>query len=214
MTSCKPSFVRPKNERDDHVSGADVAADLLHATRLTRGSRARPEGRMRLLALARGGVCPAPSVTGTGGALLPHHFTLTCGRSHIGGLFSVALSLTRSPRAGGCYPPPSSCRARTFLETPEDASRSSARRPESTRRLVRSRYDSTSPCPLNRKTSPVPPGWETAWHPFSNGCSRSPPFHAPTSEAKDRRSEPLRAGSKSRIWMIPDHLRERNLRPR
>ena len=36
----------------------------------------------------------------------------------------------------------------------------------------------------------------------------------PTSEAKDRRSEPLRAGSKSRIWMIPDHLRERNLRPR
>ncbi len=71
--------------------------------------------RLKLLALARGGVCRAPSVTGTGGALLPHLFTLACDRSHIGGFFSVALSLTRSPRAGGCYPPPLSSRARTFL---------------------------------------------------------------------------------------------------
>ena len=52
---------------------------------------------MELLALARGGVCLAPSVTGTGGALLPHLFTLACDRNHIGGLISVALSLTRSP---------------------------------------------------------------------------------------------------------------------
>ena len=32
----------------------------------------------------------------------------------------MALSLTRNPRAGGRYPPPSSCRARTFLEDPRD----------------------------------------------------------------------------------------------
>ncbi len=119
-TSCKPSSVRAGQcpTRGDHVSGAAVADGLLHATRLDpRITGATASRRSRLLALARGGVCRAPSVTGTGGALLPHRFTLACDRSHIGGLFSVALSLTRSPRAGGCYPPPSSCRARTFLAT-------------------------------------------------------------------------------------------------
>jgi hypothetical protein len=96
-------------------------ADREHIDAAYRANRC-----MELLALARGGVCRAPSVTGTGGALLPHLFNLTCDRSHIGGLFSVALSLTRSPRAGGCYPPPLSYRARTFLA--ESSTRPPARR--------------------------------------------------------------------------------------
>ena len=98
-------------------SSPTTSSTLPAPPRITDPTR-RPVG---LLALARGGVCRAPTVTGTGGALLPHRFTLACDRSHIGGLFSVALSLTRSPRAGGRYPPPSSCRARTFLEHPGDA---------------------------------------------------------------------------------------------
>ena len=70
----------------------------MHATRSNpRTTDVSPKRNLELLALARGGVCLAPSVTGTGGALLPHLFTLACDRSHIGGLFSVALSLTRSP---------------------------------------------------------------------------------------------------------------------
>ena len=51
---------------------------------------------------------PCPGGHPTGGALLPHRFTLTAdrGRSLVGGgLFSVALSLTLQ-RAGGRYPPP------------------------------------------------------------------------------------------------------------
>ncbi len=135
-TSCKPSSVRGGRgpTRGDHVSGAAVADGLLHATRLDpRITGATASRRSRLLALARGGVCRAPSVTGTGGALLPHRFTLACDRSHIGGLFSVALSLTRSPRAGGCYPPPSSCRARTFLASAFAETRSPARRHDSSR---------------------------------------------------------------------------------
>ena len=72
-----------------------------------------------LLALARGGVYLAPSVTGTGGALLPHHFNLTCDRSHVGGIFSVALSLTRS-RGRWELPTTVSCRVRTFLALRRD----------------------------------------------------------------------------------------------
>ena len=114
----KPNSVPgPNGPLDGHFSRAAVAGDLLHATRSNpRTTDVSPKRNLELLALARGGVCRAPSVTGTGGALLPHRFTLACDRGRIGGLFSVALSLTRSPRAGGCYPPPSSCRARTFLE--------------------------------------------------------------------------------------------------
>jgi len=66
-TSCKPSFVPLDQKRsvgDDHVSRAGVAVGLQHATRLGRGSRLRPGGRSRLLALARGGVCHASAVTG------------------------------------------------------------------------------------------------------------------------------------------------------
>ncbi len=105
-------------------SSPTASSTLPAPPRITDPAR-RPVG---LLALARGGVCRAPTVTGTGGALLPHRFTLACDRGRIGGLFSVALSLTRSPRAGGGYPPPSSCRARTFLVNPIGSTRSPARR--------------------------------------------------------------------------------------
>jgi len=62
---------------------------------------------------------PCPDCRQSGGALLPHPFTLPCGSEEpIGGLLSVALSLVPSrlnrsfDRAGigtgGCYPPPCS----------------------------------------------------------------------------------------------------------
>ena len=104
----KPNSVPdPKRILGDHFSGIAVTDNLMHATRsIPRTTDAPPKRDSELLALARGGVCLAPPVAWTGGALLPHRFTLACDRSHIGGLFSVALSLTRSPRAGGRYPPP------------------------------------------------------------------------------------------------------------
>ncbi len=55
-----------------------------------------------LFGLAPGGVCQASRVTSAAGALLPHPFTLTCAvpsklGTAIGGLLSVALSLTSRP---------------------------------------------------------------------------------------------------------------------
>ena len=115
LTSCKPSSVHgnrgtimslgppsPMASSTPPVPPADHGCD--------------PGGPLETACACTRWGLPCPARHRTGGALLPHRFTLACGRSHIGGLFSVALSLTRSPRAGGCYPPPSSCRARTFLE--------------------------------------------------------------------------------------------------
>ena len=105
---------------DGHSSGNAVTDVLKHATRSFRGLRMTNQGNVaELLALARGGVYLAPSVTGTGGALLPHHFNLTCDRSHVGGIFSVALSLTRS-RGRWELPTTVSCRVRTFLALRRD----------------------------------------------------------------------------------------------
>ncbi len=49
-----------------------------------------------LFGLALGRVYLANRVTSAAGALLPHRFTLAARRSGVGGLFSVALSLTRN----------------------------------------------------------------------------------------------------------------------
>ena len=48
-----------------------------------------------LFGLALGGVCQAIPITWNTGELLPHHFTLTLHHTK-GGIFSVALSLSRT----------------------------------------------------------------------------------------------------------------------
>ena len=75
-----------------------------------------PTDTAPLFGLAPGGVCRARPVTRPAGELLPHRFTLTSTpnatdkprRVRRGGLFSVALSLSRTRIApnGGRYPPP------------------------------------------------------------------------------------------------------------
>ena len=100
---------------DDHSSTAAVADDLQHATRPrpptlgTRGLRAsRLHRERRLLALARGGVYRAPTVTSRAVRSYRTFSPLPVSRrvGTIGGVFSVALSLAPRPRAGGRYPPP------------------------------------------------------------------------------------------------------------
>ena len=88
--ACKPGFVE-----SDHFSGTAVARRLVRSTR--ESQRVGPTRQGSLLDLAPGGVYQARSVTRPAGALLPHRFTLTSwesGDSPIGGLFSVALSLS------------------------------------------------------------------------------------------------------------------------
>ena len=89
----------------DHFSGPAVARRLKRATRFTaRGQRVSDWVGRKLLALARGGVCPAPSVTRRAVRSYRTVSPLPAAEA-TGGLFSVALSLTLQ-RAGGCYPPP------------------------------------------------------------------------------------------------------------
>ncbi len=73
---------------------------------------AQPIDAPSLFGLAPDGVCQAKPVTRLAGELLPHRFTLTpaetIGHFGRGGLFSVALSLSKPPEAsldGGRYPP-------------------------------------------------------------------------------------------------------------
>ena len=60
------------------------------------GSQCGPHLQLKLrgflFGLAPSGVFPATDVTTQRGALLPHHFTLTC-TCNTGGIFSVALSV-------------------------------------------------------------------------------------------------------------------------
>ena len=97
------------------LAAAVQARDPLHPR--TTGTPELPT--QELLAFARGGVCRAPSVTGTGGALLPHLFTLAARRSGVGGLFSAALSRARN-LGRWVLPTTVSCRARTFLSSDRD----------------------------------------------------------------------------------------------
>ena len=85
-----------------------------HPMHPTRSHQPDQLDRRAAWACTRWGL-PCPGCHQSGGALLPHHFTLTCaGLCHgvarypaIGGIFSVALSLALGfKRAGGRYPPP------------------------------------------------------------------------------------------------------------
>jgi len=61
---------------------------------------------------------PGPCCCQQGGALLPHHFTLTCRPKPSGGIISVALSVAarETPATPGRYPAPCFHEARTFLK--------------------------------------------------------------------------------------------------
>jgi len=88
--ACKPGSVE-----SGHFSGMPVARHLERSTR--KSQRTGPVRQGSLLDLAPGGVCQAEPVTRPAGALLPHRFTLASWGSSeppIGGLFSVALSLS------------------------------------------------------------------------------------------------------------------------
>ena len=88
--ACKPGSVE-----SGHFSGTAVARRLERSTR--ESQRAGPARQGSLFDLAPGGVYQAKPVSRPAGALLPHRFTLASwdpGGSPIGGLLSVALSLS------------------------------------------------------------------------------------------------------------------------
>jgi len=84
-SACKPGSVV-----DSHSSGTSVTGRLEQPTRVRCGPHHAP-----LFGLAPDGVYPATDCYQPCGALLPHHFTLTCAPANraIGGMFSAALSV-------------------------------------------------------------------------------------------------------------------------
>ena len=72
----------PRGEGGDHSSGPAVTDRLERPTHRSNeaGRLVAPRGRPCLFGLSPGGVYLARPVTGTGGGLLPHRFTLACAR--------------------------------------------------------------------------------------------------------------------------------------
>ena len=73
---------------DSHSSGMHVTVHLKQPTREQCG----PHYRSPIWSCSGRGF-PCHACYQSRGALLPHHFTLTCALRHIGGIFSVALSI-------------------------------------------------------------------------------------------------------------------------
>ena len=99
--TAKPSSVigLETNPTRDHFSCPAVTRRLQHATRLqTCGPQASGRDRKEAACACTRWGLPCPVRHRPGGALLPHRCTLTGASS--GGLFSVALSLTRSGSVG------------------------------------------------------------------------------------------------------------------
>ena len=108
QTACKPGSVHPPPKNgaglDGHSSGTPVAGRL---ARPTRAAARKPACRPHINEVRH--VAPIWSCSRWGlpcrlrcrrrGALLPHPFTLAAGRSPLGGLLSVALSLGSPPPA-------------------------------------------------------------------------------------------------------------------
>ena len=101
------------------------------------GSRARTRRcgvapATSLFGLAPGGVCRAAERCRPRGALLPHHFTLTCVRiciaadPHAGGIFLLHFPWARAPQA---LPGTVSVGARTFLHISQEMQRPPGRLP-------------------------------------------------------------------------------------
>ena len=91
---------KPSSVSSGHLSGTPVSRRLM---RPTRGSITRRATTLPLFGLAPGGVCRAPAVTRSGGGLLPHRFTLTCGLSRRRSVLCGTFHRLSPP---GCYPAP------------------------------------------------------------------------------------------------------------
>jgi len=92
---------KPDSVVNGHSSTSTVASKLLHATRShSLGKDVCSHKPRTACACTRWGL-PCHACHQARGALLPHLFTLACeyGRYSIGGLFSVALSLTCNQRS-------------------------------------------------------------------------------------------------------------------
>jgi len=79
---------------DNHSSGTGVATGLMRPTREFRGHGWPVEPAYSPIWSCSGWGLPCHACCQTRGALLPHHFTLTC---RAGGIFSVALSVDSRP---------------------------------------------------------------------------------------------------------------------
>ena len=91
-----------------HLSGPDITARA-RAVYLERNGRAA----LFLLDLAPDGVCRADAVARAAGGLLHHRFTLACARE--GHRRSSLCCTVHRVTPPGCYPAPSPCGVRTFL---------------------------------------------------------------------------------------------------
>ena len=84
----KESADKPGSVMDSHSSGMHVTVHLKQPTREQCG----PHYRSPIWSCSGWGF-PCHACYQSRGALLPHHFTLTCALRRIGGIFSVALSV-------------------------------------------------------------------------------------------------------------------------
>ncbi len=98
---------KPGSVEDSHSSGTSVTGRLKQPTRVRCGPHHAP-----LFGLAPDGVYPATNCYQSRGALLPHHFTLTCARGPSAVYF---LRHFPSARAAQVLPGVLPCGARTFL---------------------------------------------------------------------------------------------------
>ncbi len=98
---------KPGSVVDSHSSGTSVTGRLEQPTRVRCGPHHAP-----LFGLAPDGVYPATDCYQPRGALLPHHFTLTCARGPSAVYF---LRHFPSARAAQVLPGVLPCGARTFL---------------------------------------------------------------------------------------------------
>ena len=100
---------KPGSVEDSHSSGTSVTGRLEQPTRVRCGPHHTP-----LFGLAPDGVYPATNCYQSRGALLPHHFTLTCTR-RTGPSAVYFLRHFPSARAAQALPGVLPCGARTFL---------------------------------------------------------------------------------------------------
>ena len=101
---------KPGSVSDSYSSGTPVAERLKQPTRIRRG----PRQRIPIRSCSRWGLHCRPCYQGRG-ALLPHHFTLTCWKQAV-----YFLLHWPSAHAAQVLPGTSPCGARTFLDIPMD----------------------------------------------------------------------------------------------
>ncbi len=152
---------KPGSVVDSHSSGTSVTGRLVQPTRVRCGPHHAP-----LFGLAPDGVYPATNCYQSRGALLPHHFTLTCARRPSAVYF---LRHFPSARAAQVLPGVLPCGARTFLH-----------------------IRGCSDCPADSRAPCTPPRHGTQG--FSGAWPPTPPLLFTTKQTKARRRALLLAG--------------------